>query len=462
MNRIILVLVILLGFTLRLYRLDNPIADWHSWRQADTSAVSRNFIKRGFDLLHPRFDDLSNVASGLDNPEGYRFVEFPIYNLLQAGLFKLFPFFSLEVWGRLVSIFASLAALLFLYLITKKYLGQKIGLWAAFFYSVLPFNVYYSRAILPEAMMNLAWLGAIYFFASQKYLLSIFFAAAAFLLKPYTLVFLLPIAYLAWRQWRFNGRKWLAWLLGVLVALAPFIAWRIWMRQYPEGIPNYLWLLNYTGIRFKGAWFWWLFGERISKLILGGWGLIPLGFGLVLQTGKKEGWFFYTWLVAILAYLIIIAQGNVRHDYYQLMAVPVISVFLAKGADFLWGSARGKILLFISCSFMLAFSWYQVRDYFNVNNPAIVEAGRAADRLLPAEAKVIAPYGGDTAFLYQTNRQGWPLAIKIEDLIDRGAQYYLNVNFDEQTDYVLNHWCVVQKTDQWVIVDLTKTPPCEQ
>src|SRR6266480_4600774 len=97
------------GFLVRLYGFNKPIADWHSWRQADTSAVSRNFIKNGFDILHPRFDDLSNVPSGIyDNPKGYRFVEFPLYNIFQAGLFQLFPFFTLEEWGRIISIFSSL------------------------------------------------------------------------------------------------------------------------------------------------------------------------------------------------------------------------------------------------------------------------------------------------------------------------------------------------------------------
>src|SRR2546430_13899902 len=106
---ILFVTLVLLGaFIVRLHGFNNPVADWHSWRQADTSAVSRNFIKYGFDLLHPRYDDLSNVASGKDNPQGYRFVEFPIYNFAQAGFFKLFGIFTLEEWGRLVSIFSSL------------------------------------------------------------------------------------------------------------------------------------------------------------------------------------------------------------------------------------------------------------------------------------------------------------------------------------------------------------------
>src|SRR3989344_434366 len=96
-----LVLILVLGFIVRLYRFGSPIADWHSWRQADTSSVSRNFVKNGFDILHPKFDDISNIASGMDNPEGYRFVEFPLYNLHQATFFLLFNYFTLEEWGRI-------------------------------------------------------------------------------------------------------------------------------------------------------------------------------------------------------------------------------------------------------------------------------------------------------------------------------------------------------------------------
>jgi len=145
------------------------------------------------------------------------------------------------------------------------------------------------------------------------------------------------------------------------------------------------------------------------------------------------------------------------------MAVPVLCIFLAKGANFLLTPAgeafsrfAGYSLLVISLLFLLAFSWYQVRDYFNINNPAIVAAGETADQLLPDEAKVIAPYGGDTAFLYQTKRQGWPIAFDVESLIELGAQYYVSVNFDQQTNQVMDQGRVLQKTDQWVIVDLTK------
>jgi len=84
-----LLLVFVLGFAVRLYRFNGPVADWHSWRQADTSSVSRNFVNNGFDVLYPTFQDLSNVPSGLDNPNGYRFVEFPIYNVFRPGVMSL-------------------------------------------------------------------------------------------------------------------------------------------------------------------------------------------------------------------------------------------------------------------------------------------------------------------------------------------------------------------------------------
>src|ERR1035437_10830132 len=113
-----LVLIFLLGFVARLCRFNGPVADWHSWRQADTSSVSRNFVSGGFDLLHPTFDDLSNVPSGkYDNPQGFRFVEFPVYNVFQAGLFMTVGHLTLEEWGRMVTIFCSLLSAIFLYLI---------------------------------------------------------------------------------------------------------------------------------------------------------------------------------------------------------------------------------------------------------------------------------------------------------------------------------------------------------
>lgn len=469
---ILLLIIFLLAFAVRIYKIDNPVADWHSWRQADTSAVSRNFLKYGFNPLHPRFDDLSNIPSGKENPSGYRMVEFPVYNILQAKLAQVFPQKTLEWWGRMISILFSLGSMAFLYLLTLKYLGGSTALLTIFFFAFLPYSVFYSRVILPEPMMIFTSLGMIYFFDKwvEKesslilYLSSLIFAWLSLLLKPYTGFLFLPLAYLALNKWGTSSFKKLSLYFYFLFSLIPFLLWRLWISQYPEGIPAFTWLLNEGDIRFKGAFFRWLFAERLGKLILGYWGLILFTVGILVKGGNKKSWFFHWWLLAILIYFTVFAGGNVRHDYYQVMAIPVICVFLAKGSSFLLFEAGqlfnrplSYLLLAVCCLFLIAFSWYEVRGYYNINHPEIVEAGKVADRLLPQNSKVIAPYNGDTAFLYQVNRQGWPVVTdSVDYLISKGATAYVSVNLqDEVTKSVVKKYKTLISEKNYVIVDLS-------
>src|SRR3989344_4056 len=117
---LILGLILVFALSLRLYKINTPLADFHSWRQADTASVARNFAERDFNLLEPRYHDFSNIQSGLENPQGYRFVEFPVYNAIIAALWKYIPLTSLEIYGRLVTIFFSLSIIGILYYFLLK------------------------------------------------------------------------------------------------------------------------------------------------------------------------------------------------------------------------------------------------------------------------------------------------------------------------------------------------------
>lgn len=462
-------LILTLALVLRLYKINNPIADWHSWRQADTAAVTRYYVQHGINLLIPKYHDLSSIPSGQPNPQGYRLVEFPLYNALTAFLYSPFSSqVSLEAFHRLVSIAFSLGSLTFLYLLVKLLSGQTLALLAGFFFAVLPYNIFYSRAILPEVPLVFFSLAAIYFQVKRllkpkhsldaQFWLSAISAALAILLKPYALVLLLPLAYFTWKQCGLKFLKDKSSYLYFLITVTPFLLWRFWIQQFPEGIPAYLWLLNANNIRFKGAFFRWLFADRLGRLILGFWGLILFGFGLINKPKPKAGWFYFFWLLAIGAYLTIFAAGNVQHDYYQIITIPIICIFLAQGAGFLLSQIKSNLLaplvLLLSLVFMLAFSWYEVRGFFNINHPEIVIAGQTADQLLPQEAKVIAPYQADTAFLYQTNRSGWPIGGQIPDKVKQGATHYVSVNFDDEANTLASQCPVLEKTDQYIIIDL--------
>ncbi|HZE86573.1 MAG TPA: glycosyltransferase family 39 protein [Methylomirabilota bacterium] len=469
-------IILIFGFVVRLYRFNNPIADWHSWRQADTSAVSRNFALSGFDLLHPRMDNISNVQSGLENPQGYFFAEFPIYNAVQAGLFKFVGILTLEEWGRVVTILSSTCSTLFLYLIVSRHSNKTLGLLAAFFYAFTPYNIYYGRIILADPSMVMAILGGIYFFdrwldferhpakqsASRIFysLLAILFTGAAFLLRPYAVFFVLPIVYLAFKKfgWR-TFFQWQLWLF-VIVSVIPLVWWRIWMTQFPEGIPANAWLLNGNGIRFHPAFFRWIFYERLTKLISGYLGIIIFVFGFLKVVKLKEWLFFLFFIVSSLAYVTVFATGNVQHDYYQILIMPSVAIFFAIGSYFLYHWSRkklpvGKIVLAICLVSFFWFGWMQVKDYFNINNPSIIIAGEAVDHLTPKNAKIIANYNGDSSLLYQTKRKGWASFEKpIPDMIKMGASYLLLVNPTEKDMVFAKDYKLIVQTKDYLLFDL--------
>lgn len=413
---------------LRMYHITYPVADWHSWRQADTAAVARNFLRFGIDPLHPRYDDLSNIQSGKDNPEGWRMVEFPLYQTIGAFFAKLFPQLPLEIWLRLLTIAASVG--------TVALLGLMVGLLPAFVFAVLPYSVYYGRSILPDPQMVFWAILSLFLVKKNKTVLGGVAAALALLSKPMAIFLLLPAFYYLYKNYKKLVLYW-------IIAIVPLVLWRKWIVQFPEGIPVSTWLFNGNGIRFKGAWFHWLFATRLGDLILGFWGLIPFGLGITPL-----------WAIGPLLYFIVFATGNVQHDYYQILIIPAVSIFVGNGLQKL------KPWLAVLCIvFMLSFSWFTIRTYYWINRPEIVEAGRAADAILPKDAKVIASYNGDTTFLYQTGRQGWPIGFEIDKKIAQGATAYVTVSpsdTDGETKDLAARYTVLVRNDKFAIIDLTK------
>lgn len=465
-KHLLLSIILIIAFISRLYKIDQPLADWHSWRQADTAAVTRRYLETGIDLLHPRYDDLSSIASGRDNPEGWRFVEFPLINGMTAYIYNLLPFFSLEALSRLVSVGFSLAAILVLYFLALEFTSKDTALIASAAFAFLPFNLFYHRTILPEVPLLFFTISTLLFFklwlkSERKihYILSLVSFAIGILIKPFILFTAPALIYLTFKNWGYKSLKKTALYLYLIMAILPFAFWRIWASQFPEGIPAYTWLLNGNGIRFRPAFFRWIFAERIGKLILGYWGVAPFVIGLLRKPKKKMGWFFHWWFVGQLLYLAVFATGNVTHDYYQIFIIPPIAVFVALGIKEILTSPRfnravSRILLIAALAFGLAFSWYHIRDFYNINRPEIVAAGEAADAILLKNAKVIAPYGGDTAFLYQIRRQGWPIGGDIEAKIDKGATDYVSVIFDEETESLTKRCRPSIEFDEFVIISL--------
>jgi hypothetical protein len=466
---LLLSIILICGFVVRIYKINNPVADWHSWRQADTASVTRTYVTFGINLLIPRYHDISSVQTGIFNPNGYRMVEFPIYNAISALLTKAFSSLTLEVWSRLVTIFSALITGFFLYLIGKKYLGTAGGILASFFYLFIPYNIYFTRVILPDPFGAMCAVAALWFFIvfvdndSVAFLfLSGLSMSLALLIKPFYGFYLVPLIYLMLDKYGLktilSDKKILRkFVVFSLIMFVPFVLWRLWESRFPAGIPFFTWMFNGDHIRFRPAFWRWIFDERLGRLILGGWGLILFVFGIL----KLKSYFIKFFIFGMLLYVVIVATANVRHDYYQIVTIPAISLVVASGTCFLWNNLFfnriiSRILVVFSIGMMLMIGWLGIKDDYQINHPEIIEAGQAVNEITSKDALVVVPYDGDTAFLYQTNRWGWPaIDDSIDNIIKEGADYYVSVNLGSaDTKMIESRFRTIKETDKYIIIDL--------
>lgn len=477
-----LALILIIAFGVRLYKIDNPIADWHSWRQADTAAVSRNFYKEGFNPFIPKYDDMSGVSDSKKvipnvNPKRYRFVEFPIGNTITYFMYLLAGGID-ERLARLVSIIASLGSLIFLYLLTKRYFETATALLSALLFAILPFNIYFSRVILPDPLLVFFSLGMVYFinrwiFENKKALFfwGVLFTAFTFLTKPFGGFYLLPLLYSYYQK----EQKWWPipkrYFIFALLSISPYVAWRWWVSHFPEGIPASNWLFDGdkdTRIRFHPSYWRWILGDRFGREILGVTGSFLFFLGFLKGPGVKHTWFLHLFAAGAFLYLAVVARGNIQHDYYQTLIVPALVIFVAKGFNDLMKGIPGFLprlytiplaLLFLTLTIYL--TWGEVKGLYQINNPVIVEAGKEADKILVKDAFVVAPYQGDTAFLYQTNRPGFSVtAYPIKDLIDMfGITNYVSVNYDAKTKWLMKKYTIIESNPKFVILDLKHENP---
>ncbi|NOY14642.1 MAG: glycosyltransferase family 39 protein [bacterium] len=483
-----LIILFSLAFLARLYKLDVPLGDWHSWRQSDTAAVTWFLTYQKFDLLHPRFFDISHVPSGQDNPQGYRFVEFPIYNTAHFLTFKLIQTSQLasrlnhpfEAAGRLTNIIFWLIGGFFLFKLIKLTANQELAFASLFFFLFLPFTIYYSRTILPGPFTVSLSLISLYLWT--KFLLSpkigylstaVILTALAFLTKPYAL-FIIAF-FLAYIGFSYLKNKKILFILAAafLISAIPLVLWRWWMSHYPQGIPYNKWLFNAGHMRFKPVWWRWLFYERIAKLILGGWGtafiLTASLAAIINQPLNKSRHYFYLVLSLIagaLAYLAIFARGNIQHDYYQIIIIPALSLILGFGLYLVWQLITVskapfifKLIPTITAGvilvFSLIFSWYQIREYYKINDIQTIQTIDKIKNTIPKNAKIVTDYQGNSLLLYHFKRFGWPtITHPWPDLKQRQARFYFSPTANPTADKLSSVCQNIQRVDNSILIDL--------
>ena len=444
----ILSFVLIIAFTFRLYKINSPLADLHSWRQSDTAAVARNYVKNGINLFRPIYDDLSNVQSGIINPQGYRMVEFPIYNAIVAVLYIAFPVFTLEIWGRLTTVIFSLIIISVIYYLLLNESNRMSAIFGSLTYAIFPFFVFFSRVILPETTALAFSMLAIFFFYLNSeyktkglksivyYLASSILFACALLIKPTIIFYLLPIIVLFYRKYKLNLIKKLDFYLYFIITLVPLVYWRMYIKNFPEGIPYSDWLFTSVNtaqglksILFRPSFFRWIFFERINNLILGGYLSLFFVLGIIV---KQKKILLISFVFSALAYIFVFQGGNLQHEYYQTLILPVFAMMIGLGVNFIFEHKKDfinpifvSILVFSIFVFSFYFSYFKVIDYYQYSQELIQEANIISSLTYPKDL-IVTDRTGDTTLLYLSNRRGAPSIFRDPiDLKKLGYKYLI-------------------------------------
>ncbi|HTR82062.1 MAG TPA: glycosyltransferase family 39 protein [Bacteroidota bacterium] len=416
--------ILLLAIGLRLYHINFPVAGWHSWRQADTAAIAKNFYENGFRLLFPQID------WGGNSP-GYVESEFQLYPFLVALLYKIFGVD--DMIGRLLSVLFSAATVGGLYLLTKKYCSDRVALWSAFIYAVIPLNIYFGRAFMPEPAMLMFSVFGIYWFSEWLdrggtiyFVSSLLCIALAALLKIPALYLGLPLLFLSHCKYG-NGllKQKLLWLFVLLVFLPValwyyhaheiFLASGLTFRIWEVGTDKWGNLDIITTVKFYND----VFFKSIAERHLTYAGFIPFATGLSITRQRKEEKVFDFWLLAVVIYIIIVARGNQVHEYYQLPFILPASVFAGKAFDKYLSldsfsesmGARLVVPYFFSLCFfgLLVLSYLRYANFMkgeDVTSP-LFKLGASVQSLTEKHALIVAVDEGNPVVLYRSDRKGW-------------------------------------------------------
>src|SRR5437773_11716827 len=185
----------ILAVAVRLFWINQPYIDRWSWRQSDVAAMARNFSDHGFHFAYPQIDWAGAAP-------GYVGTEFPILPFLAAICYK---FAGVYEWiGRSQAVVFFVVSLPFFFLLVREIFGGTAAVWATFFYSFAPLNVFAGRSFMPDVpSLSLALIGLYFFLRWRRdYNWTLFSLAAiaiclSLLIKITSIIIVAPLLYLA-------------------------------------------------------------------------------------------------------------------------------------------------------------------------------------------------------------------------------------------------------------------------
>lgn len=441
------VAILFLALALRLYRIDAPFVDAHSWRQVTNADIARLWAEGPIDFFYP------SVSWG--GPDGRVGLEFPLLQWLIALAWRLVGISNAA--ARLVTVAFSLVTVWLTYRLGARLFGTPAGRAAAFLMAVSPSLVYFGRAPLSDTPMLTFSVAAVLGYVayaqtgrrSFALLGAVSLALAGLVKVPAVLVFgpVIWVGILSRGRHVWRDPWYVAAPLGALGAIALWYlhADQIYLETgltqavfrpsgtYPPEIAQ--WAGPFTTVSHwtRPELLTW---DAAGELAFRYWALhLTPAFAVCTAAGVlTRRWPLATrsvvdvWMLAAASLVMVSLAGQLPHEFHQLPTLPPLALYFGMMAGPLFGAvfyervparwsgaARVAAGATLTALALLGFLMSGVvRHLYRPDNMnlAVIDAGWAIDHVIPADAPLATieyeRYGSNSPILlYFAHRQGW-------------------------------------------------------
>ena len=451
------VLIVLSAFVLRWVGITHPPLEInHSWRQALTNMIARNYLETGYQFFFPQVDLAGNLSGIIGS-------EMPFFNTLIYGVSLVFGY---EHWyGRIINLMVSSAGLWFFYKLVKELHSKKLALYAL---GILTVSIWFtfSRKIMPDtfsiALMIIGMYCALQYLTTEKMgALGLFFIFGLLAVgtKLPAVGWFSALILLFWSKHKtalkihlilaagFNALIAYGWYFFWVPYLVETYGYQLFFpKTLSQGFTELADLLPDLAERFY-------FSAHYSFVAFAS---VLLGLIFAFKNASKK----YIYLIFAVSFtygLFIVKTGEVfpTHNYYIIPIVPFMAI---SGGYFLMNLPKkwGVVLMAIIAVESLA---NQQHDFFIKDNQWYKLKLEAIAKSNVAKEELIIINGGNSPQqIYFTNRKGWTVLSEqitphfIDSLHSQGAQkLILNQRTIGAIDLKYNK---VYKGDDFFVYDL--------
>lgn len=355
-KRIFVFLLVALSLMVRLQSLTMPLGNgFHSFRQTQTAIVVQNYFRDGWSLLNYQVPVLGYPYSII--------FECPIYQTIVYFFMLLFRQTNIDYCGRLISLLIFYLSAWMLKKMMDLIMDQKYSFYVFAVYLLLPFNIYWSTAVLIDylsVLFALIYMYGLYGWLKTDrgyaYFISILFGSLGYLLKVTTMfpfVFFLAFLIVEYfiKQILQNQQHITLEAIILYIKNNIFKLMGLLILCCLPVFLGYLWT-HYADFMKSGSIYtdWatsehlasWNYGTLKQKTDLNNWkvilerllgvsgGIYIVAFTVAVyikNCSKKFGYIILSGTISIILTIFLLFNLYYVHDYYIIAIIPFICIF---------------------------------------------------------------------------------------------------------------------------------------